>query len=69
MRRNGEQINYRISPVKSVSGEYKIGTWIRDDTQNRNFNFITANGEFAALGHGIADIDTSQTVEVEQGSI
>lgn len=70
VRRNGEQINYRISPVKSVSGEYKIGTWIRDDTQGvGTLTFITANGEFAALGHGIADIDTSQIVEVEQGSI
>ncbi|HHX55083.1 MAG TPA: SpoIVB peptidase [Clostridiales bacterium] len=70
VRRNGGQISYRISPVKSISGEYKIGTWIRDDTQGiGTLTFITANGEFAALGHGIADIDTSQIVEVEQGSI
>lgn len=70
VRRDGEHINYRINPVKSASGDYKIGTWIRDDTQGiGTLTFTTANGEFAALGHGIADIDTSQIVEVEQGSI
>lgn len=70
VRRDGEYINYRISPVKSASGDYKIGTWIRDDTQGiGTLTFITTNGEFAALGHGIADIDTSQIVEVVQGNI
>lgn len=70
VRRDGEHINYRITPVKSASGDYKIGTWIRDDTQGiGTLTFTTTNGEFAALGHGITDIDTSQIVEVGQGSI
>ena len=33
IRRNGEIISVRISPVKTSDGDYKIGTWIRDDTQ------------------------------------
>ena len=70
IRRNNEDLEYNIDPIKSSSGDYKIGVWIRDDTQGiGTMTFTTKNGEFGALGHGITDIDTSQIVEVGQGSI
>ena len=68
VRRNNEIIQYKITPVKTVDGEYKIGTWIRDNTQGiGTMTFTTKDGEFGALGHGITDIDTSLIMEIQQG--
>lgn len=70
LRRNGEIINTRITPVKTASGDYKIGTWIRDDTQGiGTLTFISTDGHFGALGHGITDIDTGRLMEIDNGSI
>ncbi len=70
VRRNEETIDYTIKPVKTSSGEYKIGTWIRDNTQGiGTLTFITADGRFGALGHGITDIDTSLIMEIDKGAI
>lgn len=68
VRRNDEIIQYKITPVKTADGEYKIGTWIRDNTQGiGTMTFTTKDGEFGALGHGITDVDTSLIMEIEQG--
>jgi stage IV sporulation protein B len=70
VRREEELIQYLISPVKTANGEYKIGAWIRDDTQGiGTMTFITQDGEFGALGHGITDIDTSLIMQIEHGYI
>lgn len=68
VRRNEEIIQYKIIPVKTADGEYKIGTWIRDNTQGiGTMTFTTKQGEFGALGHGITDVDTSLIMEIQQG--
>jgi stage IV sporulation protein B len=70
VRRNGEIITTRITPIKTASGDYKIGTWIRDDTQGiGTLTFISTDGHFGALGHGITDIDTGRLMEIDNGSI
>ncbi len=70
VRRNNEQITVRISPIKTASGSYKIGAWIRDNTQGiGTLTFISTDGQFGALGHGITDIDTGLLMDVKQGSI
>lgn len=70
IRRNKEELDYMIEPVKTASGEYKIGAWIRDNTQGiGTLTFITTDGKFGALGHGITDVDTSLIMEMEEGSI
>lgn len=70
VRRNEEKITVQISPVKTASGSYKIGAWIRDNTQGiGTLTFVTTDGNFGALGHGITDIDTGLLMEVKQGSI
>ena len=70
IRRNGEILTTSITPVKTVSGKYQIGTWIRDDTQGiGTLTFISTDGHFGALGHGITDIDTGRLIEVGNGSI
>lgn len=68
VRRNNEIIQYKITPVKTADGDYKIGTWIRDNTQGiGTMTFTTKDGKFGALGHGITDVDTSLIMEIQQG--
>lgn len=70
VRRNEEEITVRVSPVKTASGSYKIGAWIRDNTQGiGTLTFISSDGQFGALGHGITDIDTGLLMDVKLGSI
>lgn len=70
LRRNGEIIKVRVTPVKTANGDYKIGTWIRDDTQGiGTLTFISNNGYFGALGHGITDVDTGFLMEIDKGTI
>ncbi len=70
VRRNGEIITVSITPVKTIHGDYKIGTWIRDDTQGiGTLTFISTDGYFGALGHGITDIDTGVLMEINNGII
>ncbi|MDR1533085.1 MAG: SpoIVB peptidase [Clostridiales bacterium] len=70
--RKGEVLEATVTPVKNVSeNENKIGVWIRDSTQG--IGTITyynpANGKFAALGHGILDVDTKQLMVIKSGEI
>lgn len=70
VRRNNEEITVRITPVKTASGSYKIGAWIRDNTQGiGTLTFIAPDGQFGALGHGITDVDTGLLMDVKMGSI
>jgi stage IV sporulation protein B len=70
VRRNNDEMSIRVSPVKTASGSYKIGAWIRDNTQGiGTLTFISTDGQFGALGHGITDIDTGLLMDVKMGSI
>lgn len=68
--RNGQQIDLQVIPVMTSSGQYKTGIWIRDDTQGiGTLSFVDENQRFAALGHGITDIDTSLLIDLSGGSL
>ncbi len=70
VKRGEEQIEVDILPVKDYSGKYKIGAWIRTDAQGiGTITFITTNGKFGALGHGITDVDTGLLMEVQTGKL
>lgn len=70
VRRNNKYVDYSITPVKNTAGEYKIGAWIRDNTQGiGTMTFTTQDGQFGALGHGITDVDTSLIMQIEKGYI
>lgn len=70
VRRNNEVFTVNITPVKTSSGSYKIGAWIRDNTQGiGTLTFVSPDGQFGALGHGITDIDTGLLMDVKAGSI
>ena len=70
LRRDNKNIEYMITPVKTANGEYKIGAWIRDNTQGiGTMTFVTPDDKFGALGHGITDVDTSLIMQIERGYI
>lgn len=70
IRRSSEEINVRVTPVLCNDNCYRVGIWVRDDTQGiGTLTYIALDGQFAALGHGISDVDTSQLIEVDNGAL
>ncbi len=70
IRRNQEMIRVRMHTVETAAGEYKLGIWVRDNTQGiGTLTFLRDNGEFGALGHGVNDVDTSNIMEVYNGTL
>lgn len=68
--RNDELISVEIQPVQDYSGKYKLGVWIRTDAQGiGTITYVTSNGKFGALGHGITDVDTGLLMEIETGKL
>lgn len=70
LERKGKEIEVALRAIQTKKNEYKLGIWVRDDTQGiGTLTYITENGEYGALGHGINDVDTGLLMEVEKGSI
>lgn len=70
VRREGEEIDVSLRPVKGADGQYRLGAWVRDDTQGiGTITYVDLNGRFGALGHGISDSDTGALVETDEGSL
>ncbi len=70
VRREGELMKIDLNPVRSEDGSYKLGAWVRDDTQGiGTMTYVDLNGSFGALGHGISDSDTGQLVDIEGGEL
>lgn len=70
VKRKGSIIKLKIDKVLCKDGEYKLGVWLREDTEGiGTLSFITRKNEFAALGHGITDIDTGKVIPVESGNV
>ncbi len=70
VRRDGELVDMEVKPVLSEDGSYKLGAWVRDDTQGiGTVTYVDMNGNFGALGHGISDSDTGQLVNIEGGEL
>lgn len=58
-----------ITPVKTDEDEYKIGLWVRDSAAGvGTVTFYEPDTKtFGALGHGIADIDTGELLNIASG--
>jgi stage IV sporulation protein B len=70
VNRKNKIMDVTVTPVETAEGEYKIGSWIRDDTQGiGTLTFVTTSGYFGALGHGITDVDTGLLMNVGRGNI
>lgn len=79
---DGENINIKykrdekiyseeIIPVQTSSTEYKLGLWVRDTAAGiGTISFYEPESKsFAALGHGILDIDTEKLINIANGEI
>ena len=67
--KDGYVLNTKITPIQTSKNTYKMGLWVRDvaaGTGTLTFYDKTSNS-FAALGHGIQDIDTEELVEISSG--
>ena len=58
-----------IVPVQTSSTEYKLGLWVRDSAAGvGTVTFYEPSSKmFAALGHGITDIDTGDLINIASG--
>ncbi|MFI3201956.1 MAG: SpoIVB peptidase [Eubacteriales bacterium] len=65
-----ENMEVTLFPILSDSGDYKVGIWLRDSAQGiGTMTFLTEDGVFGALGHGITDIDTTTLMNMKGGSL
>lgn len=68
IRRDGQLINVLIKPVCTGVNQYKAGIWVRDDSQGiGTLTYLTEDGKFAGLGHGISDVDTGRLLSSKNG--
>ena len=66
----GEKRVVAIRPVLTENGEYKAGIWIRDNMHGiGTLTWLDQDGNFAALGHCISDIDTGERMEIDNGKL
>lgn len=71
VERQGKEQTMTLNPVYSPSCDsYKAGLWIRDSCAGiGTMTFVTDQGVFAGLGHGINDQDTETLMPLEYGEI
>lgn len=70
--RDGKESVAEVTPVYSPADKaYKIGIWIRDSIQGIGTVtfFDEETKHFAALGHGVYDVDTGELMSIKQGNI
>lgn len=70
IKRNNEEFPIAVTPAQTADGSFKVGIWIRDSAQGiGTLSFIDEAGRFAALGHGILDVDTGVLLDVGYGAL
>jgi len=70
IRRNGEEIDVKMTAAVTSKDEYKLGIWIRDSVQGLGtVTYITTTNKFGALGHGIHDMDIDELLEIGEGRV
>lgn len=67
--REGETEETSITPVMATDNKYKLGLWVRDAAAGvGTVSFYEPSTKtFAALGHGILDVDTEQLLDIAKG--
>lgn len=60
-----------ITPIEVDNHQFKLGLWARDVAAGVGTLTLynTNTEEFAALGHGISDIDTENLIKIESGEL
>ncbi len=67
--RDGEVLTTSIIPIMAEDNKYKLGLWVRDAAAGvgtASFYDVTTK-TFAALGHGILDVDTEELLNIAEG--
>ncbi len=68
--RDGETIEYKLDPAQTEDGSYKLGLWVRDDLQGiGTMTYISEDGSFGALGHGISDSESGSLLSLSGGTL
>lgn len=69
--RNGKPVQLSVQSIQNIQGSYQLGVWLRDSMAGiGTMTFYDPDsGVFAALGHGINDVDTATLMPMESGSI
>ncbi|HIU77190.1 MAG TPA: SpoIVB peptidase [Candidatus Pelethocola excrementipullorum] len=68
--RQGELVDLQVTPVMAEDGSYKLGIWVRDNVQGiGTLTYVTPEGKFGALGHGISDADTGDLLKLGKGEL
>lgn len=67
--RDGDTLECSITPIKTGDSEYKLGLWVRDSAAGIGTltYYEPSTGYFAALGHGITDVDTGELMDISEG--
>ena len=65
----GQTQECSIIPAKTSETEYKLGLWVRDSAAGIGTMtyYEPKTKSFAALGHGITDIDTGELINISNG--
>lgn len=70
LMRGNNKIRVKVDPVCTEQGTYQIGVWLREDTEGiGTMTCVREDGTFAALGHGITDIDTGLLIQLQEGGL
>lgn len=70
IERGNERLNIEFSCVEDRDGIFKAGLWIRDSSAGiGTLSFVTEDGVFASLGHGVCDTDTKELLPFGEGVI
>ena len=67
--KDGNILETSITPIKTSSSTYKLGLWVRDAAAGvGTVSFYDpVSKTFAALGHGIIDVDTEDLLTIASG--
>lgn len=70
LMRDGKRVKVRLKPIEVKEDKsYKIGAWVRDDTQGLGTMTYIDGDNFGALGHGISDMDTEEKMDIKKGAL
>lgn len=69
--RDGIEYTASMEAIRAEDNKYKLGLWVRDGAAG--IGTITyyepSSQNFAALGHGIVDIDTEKLIKISSGEV
>lgn len=71
VRRNGNELLLRVTPVQTGDGRWQLGLWLREGVSGIGTvtYYDPETGRFGALGHGINDAESGTLLPLDGGAI